>query len=185
MKKVLCLVIPIMLAFPAYTQDLTKQEQRKLNKQHKKEQEAEEAERTATMVASMIQNQQFVLEASVVKASNGNSFQANPMLNFVAVDSLSGVFKLGSSSITGAGQNGRRLVEGKIQDYMFTRHKKDGRYDVTFKLRGTTSYDINMTAYPDGRAKANLHTNISGSNLYYTGYLVPPGLSQAYRETRL
>ena len=70
----------------------------------------------ATMLASMIQNQRFVLEAGIVKASNGSAFQSNPMLNFIAVDSLTGVLKLGSSSITGANLNGHRLVEGAIRD---------------------------------------------------------------------
>ena len=138
----------------------------------------------ATMVASMIQNQRFVLEASVVKANNGDVSQSNPMLSFIAVDSLTGVFKLGSSSITGAHLYDRSLVEGKIHDYLYTRNKENGRYNVTFKLRGTTSYEFTMTAYPNGRAKANLHTNISGSNIAYTGYLVPPGSSKAYKGVR-
>jgi hypothetical protein len=185
MKKIICILIPVLLALPAYPQDLSNREQRKLDKLHKKEHKVKEAEQMAEMVASMVQDQRFVLEATYVKASNGSSFQSNPMLNFVAVDSLTGVFKLASSSIPGANQSGHRLVEGDIHDYTFSRNKKNGRYDVTFKLRGTTSYDFTMTVYPDGRAKANLHTNISGSNMDYTGKLVPPGLSQAYRGTRL
>ena len=151
----------------------------------KKEQKAAKAQQMAETISSMIQNQCFVLEASFVKSGTGKSFQSSPTLNYIAVDSLTGVCRLGSNSISGANSTGPRLIEGNISNYQFTRHKKNGRYDVSFDLRGTTSYEISMTVYPNGNARANVHTHISGSNINYSGKLVPPLLSRAYKDVRL
>lgn len=167
-------MISALLMLPVYSQDLSK-----------KEQKAAKAQQMATMVSSMIQNQRFVLEATVVKSNNGKVFQSSPILNYIAVDSLTGVCRLGSFSSTGANSIGPRLVEGNISNYQFTRNKKNGRYHVTFNLRGTTSYEISMTVHPDGKAKANLHTQISGSNISYSGNLVPPVSSRAHKDVRL
>ena len=60
MKKIIIFVIAAMLSLPAFTQELSKKEQRKLEKELKKEQQAAEAAQKAEVVTAMVEYQRFL-----------------------------------------------------------------------------------------------------------------------------
>jgi len=186
MKRVLILVFAALLTLPAFTQELSKKEQKKLAKELKKEQKAEEAAQQAAVVDAMVLYQRFVLEANTLRDKRGNTLQVSSNINFIAADSLTGVIQIGSNTYIGRNGVGGITAEGSIADYKFTKHEKSGSYNITYYLRTPLgSYDVRMTAYPDGRADADVSSTTWGGRLRYSGYLIPPGLSRVFKGTSL
>jgi hypothetical protein len=186
MKKVITLLVMVLLALPAFSQEMSPKEQRKLNKELRKEQKAEAATRQAAMVDAMVQYQRFVLEANTLRDKYGNLVQVPSNLNFVAADSLAGVIQVGSNMYIGANGVGGQTVEGTISKYEYTKNEKSGTYTVSYYLQTPVgSYDVRMNAFPDGRADADVSSTTWGGGLRYSGYLVPPGLSRVYKGMSL
>lgn len=175
-----------LIAVPAFTQELSKKEKKQLEKELKKEQKAEEAAQKAKVVDAMVHYQQFVLEANTLRDKRGTQIQVSSNINFVAADSLTGVIQVGSNTYIGRNGVGGVTVDGSISDYKYTLHEKSGSYNVSYFLRTPVgSYDIRITAYPDGRADADVSSTTWGDKLRYSGFLVPPGMSRVYKGTSL
>jgi hypothetical protein len=186
MKKFITIVLVALLTLPAFTQELSKKEQKKLEKELRKEQKAEEAAQQAIVVSAMVEYKRFVLEANQLRDKRGNSLNVSSNINFIAADSLTGVIQVGSNTYIGRNGVGGVTVEGDIADYKYTQHKKSGSYNISYYLRTPIgSYDVRITAYPDGRANADVSSTMWGDKLTYSGYLVPPGISRVYKGTAL
>ena len=186
MKRVSIIVFTALLTLPAFTQELSKKEQKILEKELKKEQKAEEAAQQAAVVDAMVLYQRFVLEANTLKDKRGNTLQVSSNINFIAADSLTGVIQVGSNTDVGRNGVGGVTVEGSISNYKFTLHEKSGSYNITYYLRTPLgSYDVRMTAFPDGRADADLSSSTLGGRLRYSCYLVPLGISRVFKGTSL
>jgi hypothetical protein len=186
MKRLIGIVLAVLLALPVFTQELSQKEQKKLEKELKKEQQAEVAAQQAVVVDAMVQYQRFVLEANTLRDKRGNSLQVSSNINFIAADSLTGVIQVGSNTYIGRNGVGGITVDGSIADYKYTRHEKSGSYSISYYLRTPVgSYDVRLTAYPDGRADADVSSTTWGDRLHYSGYLVPPGISRVFKGTSL
>jgi len=176
----------IILAFPGFTQELSKKEQRQLEKELKQEQKAAEAAQQAEMVTAMVEYQRFVLEANTLRDKRGNSLPVVSNLNFISADSLTGVIQVGSNTYVGRNGVGGITVDGTIYDYKYTRHERSGSYNITYYLRTPVgSYDVQISARPDGWAEATVRSTTWGDQLRYSGYLVPLGISRVYKGMSL
>ena len=186
MKRLFITVFAVLLTLPAFTQELSKKEQRKLEKELKNEQKAEEAAQKAEIVGLMVHYQMFVLEAHTLRDKRGNSVQVSSNINFIASDSITGVIQVGSNTYIGSNGVGGVTVEGSISEYKYTVHEKSGSYNISYYLRTPVgSYDVTITAYPDGRADADVRSTTWGDRLRYSGYLVPQSLSKVYKGISL
>jgi hypothetical protein len=186
MKKVLVNLCLVLLALPAFTQELTPREQRKLAREMKKEQQAEELAKTAAVVDAMVTQQRFILEANSLRNKQGQPLQVTSALNFVASDSLTGVLQIGDDAGIGPNGVGGVTVEGEISDYKYTRNERNGTYSISYILRTPVgTYDVRMTAYPGSRAEATISNATWGGRITYSGTLVPPGLSRVYKGNAL
>ena len=186
MKRIIITVFAVLLTLPAFTQELSKKEQKKLEKELKNEQKAEEAAQKAEIVNVMVHSQRFVLEALTLIDKRGNSVNVSSNLNFIASDSISGVIQVGSNSYIGSNGVGGVTVSGSISEYKYSIHEKSGSYKVSYRLRTHVgSYDVRLTVYPDGRADAVVSSTTWGDKLRYSGYLVPPALSNVYKGSSL
>lgn len=186
MKRVISIVIIALLTLPAFTQELSKSEQKKLNKQLKKEQQADELAKSAEVVTAMVTYQRFVLEANSLRNKMGESLQVTSALNFVASDSITGVLQIGDDAGIGPNGVGGITVQGSISDYKYTQHQKSGSYNLSYILRTPVgTYDVRMTAYPDSRAEATISNATWGGRITFSGYLIPPGLSRVYKGNAL
>ena len=175
-----------MLTLPAFTQELSKSEQKKLNKELKKEQQADELAKSAEVVAAMVSYHKFVLEANSLRNKQGESLQVTSALNFVASDSITGVLQIGDDAGIGPNGVGGVTVQGEISDYKSSRHEKSGSYNVSYILRTPVgTYDVRMTAYPDSRAEATISNATWGGRITFSGYLIPPGISRVYKGNAL
>ena len=186
MKRLFITVFAVLLTLPAFTQELSKKEQKKLEKELKNEQKAEEAAQKAEIVGLMVHYQMFVLEAHTLRDKRGNSIQVSSNINFIASDSITGVIQVGSNTYIGSNGVGGITVEGSISEYKYTVHEKSGSYNISYYLRTPVgSYDVTITAYPDGRADADVRSTTWGDRLRYSGYLVPQSLSKVYKGISL
>lgn len=183
MKSVIIIFAACMIAISGFSQEPAAREKRRLMKELKKEQEAEEAARKSEIVTWMVENQRFVLEADRLRDKYGNTSYVSSMINFLAADSLSGVIQIGSDRYVGLNGVGGITVDGRISRYEFSQNEKNGTYHVSYYLGSPTgNYDVNMVVFPDGRAQAAVSSTWPGQ-LNYLGYLVPPAASRVFKGT--
>ncbi len=183
MKRISILLLALLMALPAFSQELSKKEQRNLDRQLKKEQKAEEAKRKAAIVGLMVEYQRFVLEADQLRDKRGNMVNVSSMINFIACDSVTGVIQIGSNAYVGRNGVGGITVDGPIANYNYNFNEKGGSYNVSYNVRTSTgTYDVRMLVSPDGRADATVSSTWPG-RVNYTGYLVPPVNSRVYKGT--
>lgn len=186
MKRIFIFVIAAMLSMPAFTQELSRKEQKQLEKELKKEQQAAEAAQKAQVVTAMVELQRFVLEADMLRDKRGNSVPVVSNINFISADSLTGVIQVGSHTYIGRNGVGGITVDGTISQYKYTRHERSGSYNITYILRTPVgTYDVQISARPDGRADATVRATTWGDQLRYSGYLVPLGLSRVFKGMSL
>ena len=186
MKRTIIFVLAAILAMPAFTQELSKREQRRLEKELRDEQKAAEAAQMSEVVTAMVEFQRFVLEANTLRDKRGTSLPVNSSLNFISADSLTGVIQVGSNTYIGRNGVGGVTVDGNISDYRYTRHERSGAYNISYILRTPVgSYDVQITTRPDGRADATVRSTTWGDQLRYSGNLVPLGLSRVYKGMSL
>jgi len=186
MKRVIIFVLAALLALPAFTQELSKKEQRQIEKELRNEQKAAEAAQQADVVSAMVEYHKFVLEANTLKDKRGTSQQVSSNINFISSDSITGVIQVGSNAYIGRNGVGGVTVDGSIAEYKYSKHEKSGSYSITYYLRTPVgSYDVRITAYPDGRADATVSSTTWGDQIRYSGYLVPIGISRVYKGMSL
>ncbi len=183
MKQILFILTVILISLPSFSQELSKKEKKQLEKELKKEQQAEQAAMKAQLVGLMVEHQRFVLEADRLRDKRGNTVNVSSTINFIAVDSISGVLQVGSNAYVGLNGVGGITVTGPVAGYEFTFNEKSSSYNVNYYLRSSVgSYDVRMVVYSDGRADATVSSNWPGK-LNYQGYVVPPAASRVYKGT--
>jgi hypothetical protein len=186
MKRLILFVFAALVALPAFTQELSKKEQRKLEKELKREQQAAEAAQKAEVVNAMAEYQRFVLEANTLRDKRGNSVPVTSNINFISADSLTGVIQVGSNLYVGRNGVGGITVEGSLSDYEYSKHERSGSFNISYILRSPVgTYDVQITVRPDGRADATVRSTTWGDQLKYSGYMVPIGISRVYKGMSL
>jgi hypothetical protein len=187
MKQIIIILIAILVAIPTISQaqELSKKEQKALDKQLKKEQQAEETSRKAAIVGLMMEYRRFVLEADQLRDKHGQTVNVSSMINFIASDSIIGVIQIGSNNYVGMNGVGGITVEGRIANYESIYNEKNGTYSVTYNINSPLgAFTVRMTAFPGGRADATVSSNWPGK-VSYSGYLVPPAASKVYKGSSL
>jgi len=185
MKKYIFLVLAVLFSLNAYSQgpELSRKEQKKLQKELKKEQQAEESAKKAAIVGLMVEHQAFVLEADRLRDKMGVTINVSSMINFLAVDSISGVIQIGSNAYVGMNGVGGITVEGRVTNYKYTFNEKSASYNITYNINSSSgTYDITLSVFSDGRADATVRSNWPGQ-LNYSGYVVPPSRSKVFKGT--
>ncbi|MGW8316776.1 MAG: DUF4251 domain-containing protein [Bacteroidales bacterium] len=183
MRQILLIGLALLIAIPAFSQELSKKEQRKLDKELKKEQLAKENEMQAALVKMMVEHKRFVLEANQLRDKRGNMVNVSSNLNFVAVDSISGVLQIGNNAYVGLNGVGGITEEGSVSGYEYSLNEKNGSYNVKYFLRSPGgTYDVQMVVHSSGRADATISSTWPG-RLTYSGFLIPPGASRVWKGT--
>jgi hypothetical protein len=183
MKQFLIFGLALVMVLPAGAQELSRKEQRALEKQMKREQQAEEARQKAILVGKMVEYRWFVLEADQLRSKRGEVANVSSMINFIACDSVNGVIQIGSNSYVGYNGVGGITVEGSISNYEYSQDEKSGSYDITYNVKSSTgTYFVRMFVSADGRADATVSSTWPG-RVNYVGYIVPPSLSKVYKGT--
>ncbi len=188
MKTLLTLLVVFVFVLGAFsqeeTQQLSKKEIKKLQKEQKMAEKAAEAERMAEVTSFMVNQQQFVLEADYLSDKYGQRVPVTPTINFVLVDSLVGTVQFGDAMAIGYNGVGGVTVDGRITKYEYSViGKKEDSYSIRLILMSSIgTYDITLMVNSQGTADAQVRGNWSGQ-LNYHGKLVPLTLSRVYKGT--
>jgi len=181
MRSIVIIAALCLLSVSSLSQELSKKEQRKLYKEIKKEQMAEEVALQAEFVKMMLFQRRFVLEAQQLKDKRGNMIYVSSMINFVAADSINGVIQVGSNSYVGLNGVGGMTVEGSISSYEYTYNEKKGFHYLKYNLHTSSgTYDVRMNISPAGKADATISSSWPGK-LSYVGNIVPPASSRVFK----
>lgn len=186
MKKLCIIILTSLVVLSVYSQEegtVDSKTTKKLTKAQKLEMRHEEEEATAKLVAWMVENRQFVLEANYLSNQYGERIVVSSMINFIAVDSSRITIQLASlSGIGGANGMGGVTADGRITRFEVA---KVGKYKDGYNIRiiamthiGT--YDITFNIYPSAYADATISGNNRG-RLNYHGRLIPPKMSKVYK----
>ncbi|MCK5464789.1 MAG: DUF4251 domain-containing protein, partial [Bacteroidales bacterium] len=150
MKTLLTLLLAFVFVLGAFsqeeTQQLSKQEIKKLQKEQKKAEKAAEEERMAEVTSFMVHQQQFVLEADYLSDKYGQRVPVTPTINFVLVDSVAGTVQFGSAQDIGYNGVGGLTVDGRITKYEYSViGKKEDSYSIRLILMSSIgTYDITL-----------------------------------------
>ncbi len=175
------LALAISTTILAQSPTLTKKEQKKILKEERAKQKAIDAEMTAKLVEHMVSTQRFILEADMLFDKYGNSNTVQSAINFIAVDSLSGVIQIGDVMYIGSNGLGGVTIEGTVRNYRWEKNEKRGSFTVFFNISSSMgSYDVNMSIGSGGNAEATVRGTFSGS-IRYSGTLVHPAQSRIFK----
>jgi hypothetical protein len=186
MKKYIVLLLSGMVVLNLHAQEETPVDgktTKKLTKEQKIEQRKADEEATAKMVAWMVENRKFVLEADYLSNQTGERIMVNQNINFIMIDSLKITIQLASvSGIGGANGMGGITTDGMITKWEVHKiGKTKNNYAihlVTMTHIGT--YDISIDVSPYANADARISGNQMGK-LNYHGRIVPIGQSRVYK----
>jgi len=188
MKSLMSFLLAFVLVLGAFsqeeTQQLSKKELKRLQKEQRKTDQAAEAERMAELTRFMVEQQQFVLEADYLSDKYGQRVPVTPTINFVLIDSLVGTVQFGDAMAVGYNGVGGITVDGRVTKYEYSViGKKKDSYSIRLILMSSIgTYDITLLINSQGYGDAQIRGNWSGQ-LNYHGKLVPLTLSRIYKGT--
>lgn len=139
--------------------------------------EARKAELYTNYVAldSVLEMKRFVLQAFFLQNQYGNRINVTSILNFIKVDSTTGVIQTGfNTADPGFNGVGGVTAEGTINRWKLNKNPKKLSYYLRFGLVTNIGvYDISMSINADNSAQATL-TGLSSGKLIFNGHLVIP-----------
>ncbi len=191
MKKLiyfLGLLFVMTLALPntgmAQAKQLTKKEQRKLEKHKKNEKRLKKDTASRKFYADLIQNKQWVFQADQLFDSYGRYFIVTPDINFVAVKDNEIIVQFGFQGVIGWNGVGGVTAEGFLKDFKFDPGKNANKaMSISAHIQpgyGGGSLYFTMYIGNDGGADITL-TLQNGGTLRMSGQLYSPAQSSVYK----
>jgi len=169
----------------SFAQKQEQQQKQKLTKEEKKELRKQEKEETQKLVAQLVNNRTFVLEADNLMTRYGQTFPVSSSINFISIDSTKAVFQFGSVGMVGINGMGGVTIEGKVSSWDVKIRKRGGSYFVqTNLLSPMGNFDLRFDITSSGMADATITTN-TGGRIHYSGRIVSPDQSRTYKGLAL
>ncbi len=130
---------------------------------------------------SILQSQSFVLEADYLENQYGYKRPVVSTLNFIKVDSSNVVLQTGSNRMLGSNGVGGATAEGNVKDLNIVKDLKNHTHWLRFSIVTNIGvYDVSMTVYANGLAKATI-TGLTPGKLIYDGRIETLYNSRVYR----
>lgn len=140
--------------------------------QRKKEEKKAKIENLYKHTDSLLTGRKFVLEAQFMRNNIGARVNVISTLNFIAIDSLSGVIQVGSSQRFGYNGVGGITVQGRVINWKLAKDDKAKDFFLELTIQANVDiYDINMNIDYSGYATATLN-GVNTGKLIYEGNLV-------------
>ncbi|MFC2089197.1 DUF4251 domain-containing protein [Bacteroidota bacterium] len=186
-KNLLIILLIAFVPLTGYSQSgsLSKKEQRNLLKEEKKRLAAEKAAIEFNLSSQLIETGKFVLETDMVTDRRGFTRSADPIINFILVDSLYGMIQLGSRTGEGLNGVGGITIEGEIVNYTVEKNEKKNFLTVEYEIKTMVSGYYRIKVYTHGgmRAEARFSGSMSMGQMRYSGRLVSLEQSRVYKGT--
>ena len=173
MRWICFLLVSLFLSGGLIAQEKnTKKETKKEISQQKKDEKKAKIENLYKHTDSLLTGRRFVLEAQFLRNNRGERVNVISTLNFIAIDSLSGVIQVGSIQHFGYNGVGGVTVQGRITNWKLEKDDKAKNFFLVLTIQGNVDiYDINMNIDYTGYATATLN-GINTGKMTYEGDLV-------------
>lgn len=168
----------------AQNKQLTKKEQRKLEKQKRKEVRLKKDAASRKFYTDLIKNKRWVFQATRLFGPSGLYFSVTPDLNFVAVQDNEIILQFAFQGVVGWNGVGGVTAEGFLSDFKFNPGKNDNKAmsisaHIQPKYGGGSPY-FTMDIGNDGSADITV-TLENGGTLRMGGQLYSPAQSSIYK----
>lgn len=190
MKKLVIILICVLVALQAYPQEeqsVDRKTSRRLEREQRKLQEQINADATARLVDSLINNRYFIIKANYIGNQTGQRVIVDEKINFIVVDSSDIVIQYGTLG-SGLGYNGLGGIttKGTITKFKVTEtgRNKDSYSIQISAMTNVGIYDVLIYVSPDGNATATIGGNTRGKLVYY-GNLLPVEGSRIYKGSTI
>jgi hypothetical protein len=184
MKYILVSVLA-MFSLVTYCQEniMSKKELKELAREQKRSEQERLKKEHISIVKSMLEGQQFVLEADYIDDGRGNRLPVSNTINFVVIDSSAAVLQIGSPYGHGWNGVGGITVEGNITRYDLDIIK--GRRSISYSLAVVIMssmgiFDIHFNVSDTGITDATVRSTTSGQ-LRYSGKINPISHSNVFK----
>lgn len=165
----------LLISFSSNSQDT------KLSRQEQKEARRDKQYFNFQVLDTILQNKNFVLEADWLENQYGNRRPVLSNLNFIMVDSTNAVLQTGSSSNMGFNGVGGTTAEGSISSLKIVKNVKNLSFFLRFTVLSNIGiYDVSMTIYSNGLARATI-TGLTRGKLVYDGRIETINNSSVYK----
>lgn len=147
----------------AQSDKLSKKEQRKLERAEKKRLKNEERQRQQEQLMSLVEEQNFVLEATTIFGRYNDRYEVMPNTNFVKVDGNKVTVQTSNNFHVGYNGLGGITINGTITDYKIMPSKNNTVSVLIYfnsPVLGHSSLNLNISA--DGLARAMVVDNRGG-----------------------
>lgn len=179
MKKIITLLFLAVLLSPIYSQETNELKQAK--KQEQKHKEKENFQKTK----KLLESKAFVLETNYLQDKRGNRIMVNSTINFIKVNSETGVIQIGSDYRIGPNGVGGVTAKGQITKWELNQNKKKKYFNLTMHVMTSIgSYDIHMSIGSDGNARARL-SGMKPITLIFDGEIVPLSQTGTYEGSSI
>ncbi|MBN1158400.1 MAG: DUF4251 domain-containing protein [Bacteroidales bacterium] len=191
MKKLGIILISVITAIQAYPQEeqsVDRKTARQLEREQRKHLEEINAEATAQLVDSLVNNRNFIIKANYLGDQTGMRIIVDEKINFIMVDSTDITIQYGSMNNAMLGYNGLGGIttEGTITrfDVSKTGRNKDSYSIQIHAMTSIGSYDVFIYISQDGYATATIGSNTRGKLIYY-GDVFPLEGSRIYKGSTI
>jgi len=182
MKTILILTTAALLTACVSSKQTTESSNTvQLTKEQKKELKLAKEQHQYDSISNLVEQKAFVLEANFLSNRWGRRIWVNNTLNFISVDSISGILQIGSNWGLGPNGVGGVTAKGKISAWKVKKNDKKKTLYLSFNVMSPIGiYDVHIDVSGSGYARADV-MGMYGGQLTYEGNLVPVGQSEVYK----
>jgi len=182
MKKLTFYLGSLILAFGfCWIPNISYSQNVKFTRQEQKEARRAEIFENFKVLDTMLLGKSFVLEADYLENQYGNKTPVSSTLNFIRVDSTSGVLQTGNNVSRGYNGVGGVTAEGNIGSYKIVKDLKNLSYFLQFSvLTNVGAYDVSIMVSADSYARATI-TGLGYGKLIYDGHMERLSHSRVYK----
>jgi len=162
-------------------QSLSKEEKKAIRKA-KKEEDKRKREEALINYEKYAEAREWVVEAHTVFDKQGQSYQMDPSINFVAVTGEETTIQLSFTGLIGWNGVGGITLEGKIGKYEYSNDGKSVNITMSAMGAGLGIVDIFLTVMGDGNGRVSVSGNW-GDRFTFQGKFVSLAESSIYKGT--
>lgn len=178
MKTKLLIITLLLISSANYAQDIAKNKESKTEKAARIEMEYRATER-------LIDSTAFVLTADFLSNQHGYRRIADPILNFIEVDSSQAIIQTGNSFGMGYNGVGGLTISGKINNWNVSKDPVHKTFMIRMSISSALGfYDVFMSVNASGKTIATL-TGTTRGELIFEGSLGPLNQSRTFEGRSL
>jgi len=175
----------MFFSFGLYAQNGEEEMTKKERRQAKKEQRQQEYAAKQAKALKMLQDKDIVLEANLLLGQKGETVQASPNINFIAISGEDIHMQLGSANGIGWNGVGGVTFDGKMSVYEIYENEKSGVVGVRIRYTNLLSRDVITIDLSINGDRASARVNTAGRILTMQGNYMTAAESTVFKADNI